>query len=69
MQPMKLYLHVMFTCQVKNQQVLEWSQVLMTTDVVVLPCMHVHSLSIFNMNKAPSVTVVINKKMTAFKYI
>lgn len=41
-----IFIHVMFTCQVKNQQVLEWSQVLMTTDVVVLPCMHVHSLSI-----------------------
>lgn len=42
---------IIFTCDVympgkKSASFRIRSQVLMTTDVVVLPCMHVHSLSI-----------------------
>lgn len=63
MQPMKLYLHMMFsTCQVKNQLGLEWSQVLdnWCRSIIMYACPLLINLTC--LNKAPSVTAVFSSE-------
>lgn len=63
MQPMKLYLHMMFsTCQVKNQLGLEWSQVLdnWCRSIIMYACPLLINLTC--LNKAQSVTAVFSSE-------